>query len=66
MNFFIWMQYQAVGMREICKKDVYRNLIDSYNAYDRQIKCKLTLMRIEQSDMQAFEAEQEKCATVIR
>ena len=43
-----------------------RNLIDSYNAYVRQLKRKLTLMRIEQSDMQQFEKEQEKCAAVIR
>ena len=41
-------------------------IIDSYNAYVRQLKRKLTLMRIEQSDMQAFEAEQEQCAAVIR
>ena len=36
------------------------------NAYVRQLKRKLTLMRIEQSDMQAFEAEQEQCAAIIR
>ena len=53
-------------MRETRKQDVYRNLIDSYNAYVRQLKRKLTLMRIEQSDMQAFEAEQEACAAIIR
>ncbi|MED9968402.1 MAG: hypothetical protein UFA98_00100 [Ruminococcus sp.] len=41
-------------------------LNDSYNAYVRQLKRKLTLMRIEQSDMQAFEAEQEECAAIIR
>ena len=41
-------------------------IIDSYNAYVRQLKRKLTLMRIEQSDMQAFEAEQEQCAAIIR
>ena len=52
--------------RESRKQDVYRNLIDSYNTYVRTLKRKLTLMRIEQSDMQAFEAEQEKCAAVIR
>lgn len=54
------------NLRETRKQDVYRNLIDSYNAYVRQLKRKLTLMRIEQSDMQAFEAEQEQCAAVIR
>ena len=54
------------NLRETRKQDVYRNLIDSYNAYVRQLKRKLTLMRIEQSDMQAFEAEQEECAAVIR
>ena len=41
-------------------------IIDSYNAYVRQLKRKLTLMRIEQSDMQAFEAKQEQCAAIIR
>lgn len=54
------------NLRETRKQDVYRNLIDSYNAYVRQLKRKLTLMRIEQSDMQTFEAEQELCAAVIR
>ena len=54
------------NLRETRKQDVYRNLIDSYNAYVRQLKRKLTLMRIEQSDMQAFEAEQEQCAAIIR
>lgn len=54
------------NLRETRKQDVYRNMIDSYNAYVRQLKRKLTLMRIEQSDMQTFEAEQEKCAAVIR
>ena len=54
------------NLRETRKQDVYRNLIDSYNAYVRQLKRKLTLMRIEQSDMQAFEAEQEQCAVIIR
>lgn len=54
------------NLRETRKQDVYRNLIDSYNAYVRQLKRKLTLMRIEQSDMQAFEAKQEQCAAVIR
>jgi hypothetical protein len=37
--------------RESRKQDVYRNL---------------TLMRVEKSDMQMFETEQEKCAAVIR
>ena len=59
------MEYNR-NLRETRKQDVYRNLIDSYNAYVRQLKRKLTLMRIEQSDMQAFEAEQEQCAAVIR
>lgn len=54
------------NLRETRKQDVYRNLIDSYNAYVRQLKRKLTLMRIEESDMQQFETEQEKCASVIR
>lgn len=54
------------NLRETRKQDVYRNLIDSYNAYVRQLKRKLTLMRIEESDMQLFEAEQEQCAAVIR
>ncbi len=54
------------NLRETRKQDVYRNLIDSYNAYVRQLKRKLTLMRIEESDMQQFEKEQEKCAAVIR
>lgn len=54
------------NLRETRKQDVYRNLIDSYNTYVRQLKRKLTLMRIEQSDMQAFEAEQEQCAAIIR
>lgn len=54
------------NLRETRKQDVYRNLIDSYNAYVRQLKRKLTLMRIEESDMQQFETEQEKCAAVIR
>lgn len=48
------------------KQDVYRNLIDSYNAYVRQLKRKLTLMRIEESDMQQFEKEQEQFAAIIR
>ena len=52
--------------RESRKQDVYRNLIDSYNTYVRTLKRKLTLMRIEQSDMQQFEKEQEQCAAVIR
>ena len=52
--------------RESRKQDVYRNLIDSYNTYVRTLKRKLTLMRIEQSDMQQFETEQERCAVVIR
>ncbi|MER2149513.1 MAG: hypothetical protein ABS987_10240, partial [Ruminococcus sp.] len=47
-------------------QDVYRNLIDSYNTYVRTLKRKLTLMRVEKSDMQMFETEQEKCAAVIR
>ena len=59
------MEYNR-NLRETRKQDVYRNLIDSYNAYVRQLKRKLTLMRIEQSDMKAFEAEQEECAAVIR
>ena len=54
------------NLRETRKQDVYRNMIDSYNAYVRQLKRKLTLMRIEESDMQQFEKEQEKCAAVIR
>ena len=54
------------NLRETRKQDVYRNLIDSYNAYVRQLKRKLTLMRIEESDMQQFEKEQEQCAAVIR
>ena len=54
------------NLRETRKQDVYRNLIDSYNAYVRQLKRKLTLMRIEDSDMQFFETEQEQCAAVIR
>ena len=54
------------NLRETRKQDVYRNLIDSYNAYVRQLKRKLTLMRIEESDMQQFEKEQKKCAAVIR
>ena len=41
-------------------------LIDSYNTYVRTLKRKLTLMRVEKSDMQMFETEQEKCAAVIR
>ena len=52
--------------RESRKQDVYRNLIDSYNTYVRTLKRKLTLMRVEKSDMQMFETEQEKCAAVIR
>ena len=59
------MEYNR-NLRETRKQDVYRNLIDSYNAYVRQLKRKLTLMRIEESDMQIFETEQEKCAAVIR
>lgn len=54
------------NLRETRKQDIYRNQIDSYNAYVRQLKRKLTLMRIEKSDMQLFEAEQEQCAVVIR
>ncbi len=54
------------NLRETRKQDVYRNLIDSYNAYVRQLKRKLTLMRIKNSDMQIFETEQEQCAAVIR
>ena len=52
--------------RESRKQDVYRNLIDSYNTYVRTLKRKLTLMRIETSDMQQFETEQEQCAAIIR
>ena len=52
--------------RESRKQDVYRNLIDSYNTYVRTLKRKLTLMRIEASDMQQFETEQEQCAAIIR
>ena len=52
--------------RESRKQDVYRNLIDSYNTYVRTLKRKLTLMRVEKSDMQMFETEQEKCAAIIR
>jgi len=52
--------------RESRKQDVYRNLIDSYNTYVRTLKRKLTLMRVEKSEMQMFETEQEKCAAVIR
>ena len=54
------------NLRETRKQDVYRNLIDSYNAYVRQLKRKLTLMRIENSDMKIFEMEQEQCAAVIK
>ena len=54
------------NLRETRKQDDYRNLIDSYNAYVRQLKRKLTLMRIDEADMQQFEKEQEKCAAVIR
>ena len=59
------MEYNR-NLRETRKQDVYRNLIDSYNAYVRQLKRKLTLMRIENSDMKIFEMEQEQCAAVIR
>ena len=59
------MEYNR-NLRETRKQDVYRNQIDSYNAYVRQLKRKLTLMRIEKSDMQLFEAEQEQCAAIIR
>ena len=59
------MEYNR-NLRETRKQDVYCNLIDSYNAYVRQLKRKLTLMRIEDSDMQVFETKQEQCAAVIR
>lgn len=52
--------------RESRKQDVYRNLIDSYNTYVRTLKRKLTLMRIDESEMNEFEAAQQKCADVIR
>lgn len=52
-------------MREKQKKDTYRNLINSYNTYVRQLKRELTLIRVDDSDMQRFTDEQKKCAAII-
>ena len=53
--------------KNLCYRD-YPTVIKAggFNAYVRQLKRKLTLMRIEESDMQQFEKEQEQCAAVIR
>ena len=59
------------GVGVIDKNRCYRDYptvikAGGFNAYVRQEKRKLTLMRIEKSDMQQFEKEQEQCAVIIR